>query len=87
MFVRPDVVRGINNFIPVELYTDRSTPEDRRNKALQQKLAQEVSLPFYVVVSPDGAPVQSFPGLTRNEREFVDFLTSAYAEASRVARR
>jgi thiol:disulfide interchange protein len=35
----PDVVKELGNFIPVELYTDRGTPEDEDNKAMEEKLA------------------------------------------------
>lgn len=79
---RPEVTAQLANFIPVELYTDRGTPDDDRNKATQQDLAHAVTLPLYVVVTPDGKVVRSFDkGYTRDPQEFVRFLKDAEVAA------
>lgn len=84
----PDVAHELDNFIPVELYTDRETPEDNANKAFQEQLSGEVTLPLYVVVTPDGkTKLKSFPGFTRRPQDFVRFLKDAHASAGQIASR
>jgi thiol:disulfide interchange protein len=85
---RPDVVKELGNFIPVELYTDRGTPEDEKNKQMEESLAGVVTLPLYMVVTPDGKVLTSFDkGFTRDPQEFVAFLKDANTKATRVAAR
>lgn len=83
MFTRPEVKKLIENYIPVELYTDRKQAEDEANHKLELQLTQVETLPMYVIVSPDGKPLKAFEGSTRNAEEFVEFLQSG----SRVAQR
>ena len=33
-----------------------------------------VALPYYAIMDADGKTIATFPGLTRNVKEFVDFL-------------
>lgn len=85
---RPDVAKELASFIPVELYTDRQTPEDNANQEFQQKLTGAVTLPLYVVVTPDGRLLKKFDqGYTRNPAEFVAFLKDANQTATQVASR
>jgi thiol:disulfide interchange protein len=81
MFPRDGIASRINNFIPVELYTDRGTPEDEANKELERKLTGTVTLPVYVIVTPDEKPVKIFQGSTRSEADFAAFLDSGWAAA------
>ncbi|MFZ4508297.1 MAG: protein-disulfide reductase DsbD family protein [Fimbriimonas sp.] len=76
VFVKPIVDTKFNEFILAKLYTDRDTPEDAANQKLQEKLAGTVTLPLYVVVSPDGTPLKIFEGAERNEVKYVEFLQS-----------
>jgi hypothetical protein len=41
---------------------------------MQQEKFGTVALPLYAVVNGDGAPLTTFPGLTRDQIEFVSFL-------------
>ena len=54
IFPQPDVSRELKKMVRVKLYTDNGTPEDNRNKDLEQKTGRPPSgLPeSYVVVSP-----------------------------------
>lgn len=74
MFPDPEIRRALDNFIRVELYTDRETPEDQRNGELQAEKFQSVALPLYAIVDPDGNSLASFPGLTRDRTEFLSFI-------------
>jgi thiol:disulfide interchange protein DsbD len=85
---RPDVAKELSSFIPVELYTDRQTPDDNENQEFQQRLTGAVTLPLYVVVTPDGRLLKKFDqGYTRNPAEFVAFLKDANRTATQVASR
>ena len=44
---------------------------------MEQDLFGTVALPFYAVMDANGKPVATYPGLTRNTAEFVDFLKKA----------
>jgi thiol:disulfide interchange protein DsbD len=84
MFTRADVAAEINKYVPVELYTDRSTKEDLDNRALQRELTKVVTLPVYVLVSPEGKPLKIFQGSTRDVEQFLSFLKGG---SSAVAQR
>jgi thiol:disulfide interchange protein len=74
MFPRPEVQRALGNFVLVRLYTDGSGEVYERQQQLQQALYKTVAIPYYAIVEPDGSPVLSFPGLTRDPQAFVAFL-------------
>ncbi|MBS1701275.1 MAG: thioredoxin family protein [Armatimonadetes bacterium] len=62
IFPSPQVQKEFEKFNKVSLYTDRvKNPKyaesDTKNSNLQQKLVGTVTLPTYVVVSPDGSTV------------------------------
>lgn len=42
-----------------------------------------VALPYYAVVTPDAAPVVTFPGLTRKPEQFVAFLQAGLGKLAR----
>jgi thiol:disulfide interchange protein DsbD len=42
---------------------------------MEQDLFGTVALPYYAIMDADGKPVATFPGLTRNKAEFIDFLS------------
>jgi hypothetical protein len=75
MFPRTVVRNELEKFVLVELYTDRETPEDQANRALEQKLVGTVAIPVYVIMSPDEKVLQVFQGSTRDEKEFLAFLS------------
>ena len=79
MFPDPMVKKEMEKFVLAELYTDREdTPEhqkiDEMNSQLQAEKFGTAALPLYVVVDTNGNILSKFPGLTRDKKEFVDFL-------------
>jgi thiol:disulfide interchange protein DsbD len=74
MFPRPDVVRELDRYVRVRLYTDGRGEPYRSFQALQRDVFGTVALPYYAVLQPDGEPVVAFGGLTRDSRAFVAFL-------------
>lgn len=77
MFTRKEVRDLITSYVPVELYTDRGTPEDLANQKLMQKLSGTVTLPVYVLMGPNEKIIKVFQGSTRDVDEYVAFLKSA----------
>lgn len=77
MFPLPEVRAEMEKFVLVSLYTDGDGEVYERQQQFQQDTFQTVALPFYAVFDASGKPVATFPGLTRNPVEFVDFLQKA----------
>ena len=77
MFVLPGVRTEMEKFVLVSLYTDGEGDVYERQQQFQEKNFQTVALPFYAILEADGKPVSTFPGLTRNAPEFIDFLQKA----------
>jgi thiol:disulfide interchange protein len=74
IFTRPDVRQRFEQYVLVRLYTDGRGEEYVRNQAMQKDSFGTVALPLYVVLSPGGETIATFPGLTRDPQEFVRFL-------------
>lgn len=79
MFPDPAVKKELEKFVLAELYTDREdTPEhqkiDEENGKLQAEKFGTVALPLYAVIDASGNILAKFPGLTRDKKEFVEFL-------------
>ena len=77
MFVLPEVRAEMEKFVLVSLYTDGEGEVYERQQQFQQDTFQTVALPFYAVFDVDGKPISTFPGLTRNSQEFIEFLRGA----------
>ncbi len=76
MFPKSEVMNELKEMVLLELYTDGKEPIHKENQKLQQKLTGSVTLPIYLVLSPDGEVVSQFPGSTDNTEEFVKFIQS-----------
>ena len=74
MFPRPEVRDELNRFVRVKLYTDGEGELYERHQKFQADTFGTVALPYYAVMTSDGKPVATFPGLTRNPVEFISFL-------------
>ncbi|CAN5423528.1 cytochrome c biogenesis protein CcdA [soil metagenome] len=74
MFTRPEVKAEMEKYVLVSLYTDGEGEIYERQQQMEQDKFGTVALPFYAIMDANGKPVATFPGLTRNASEFVDFL-------------
>lgn len=74
MFPLPNVKNEMDKFVLVSLYTDGDGEIYEKQQQFQEKTFQTVALPFYAIFDADGNPLAAFPGLTRNQEEFVRFL-------------
>jgi thiol:disulfide interchange protein DsbD len=77
MFPKREVETELNKFVLARLYTDGNGEVYERQQQFQEQTFQTVALPFYAIFDADGKAVATFPGLTRNTQEFVDFLRKA----------
>ena len=77
VFSKKEVEEELKKFVLVKLYTDGEGEVYAAQQQMEQDMLGTVALPYYAVVSPDGSLITSFPGLTRNVAEFVDFLRKA----------
>ena len=77
MFTRPEIKAEMEKFVLVSLYTDGDGEIYERQQKFQEDTFQTVALPFYAIVDADGRTIATFPGLTRDAAEFVDFLQRA----------
>jgi len=74
VFPKKEVEAEMSKFILARLYTDGDGEIYEKQQQFQEQTFQTVALPFYAIVESDGKIVSTFPGLTRNVSEFVDFL-------------
>ncbi len=92
---RPEVVKELEKFVTVQLYTDnvpiKSIPAAERQKLAEAnlnreiKFANEVTNPNYVVLSPDEV-VLGTKGGAMSPVDFVKLLTDARAKFSKSAK-
>ena len=85
---RPKNHRRLEQFVQVQIYTDRVPNVDdkaeaarllARNVALQENWFGDVTLPAYAVVTPDGKTVlSSFFGLEKRDGDFAKFLDEGW---------
>ena len=74
VFPKREVESELNKFVLARLYTDDGSENNTKQQEFQEQTFQTVALPFYAIMDADGRTVATFPGLTRNTKEFVDFL-------------
>ncbi|HVE56194.1 MAG TPA: cytochrome c biogenesis protein CcdA [Pyrinomonadaceae bacterium] len=74
VFVKKEVEAEMSKFILARLYTDDGSANNEKQQQFQEKTFATVALPFYAILEADGKTISTFPGLTRNTPEFIDFL-------------
>jgi thiol:disulfide interchange protein DsbD len=77
IFTIPEVQQLFQQFILVRLYTDGTKPEHEANRKFEEERFNTIALPFYALISPEDETIATFPGLTRNPAEFIEFLEKA----------
>ncbi len=76
----PSVVKELQPFVTVELYTDRAREEDRKNQKLQLDLIKSTAQPVYAAITPDGKLLAAQQGRSSAE-EFAKFVREAHEAA------
>lgn len=77
IFTKKEVENELKSFVLVRLYTDGEGDVYERQQQMEQDLFGTVALPFYAVMDANGKAIATFPGLTRDTSQFVDFLKKA----------
>ncbi|MCU0240652.1 MAG: thioredoxin family protein [Pyrinomonadaceae bacterium] len=77
MFPLPAVKNELDKYILVSLYTDGEGEVYEKYQKFQQDTFETVALPYYAIFDADGNPIKTFPGLTRSQDEFINFLKTA----------
>ena len=78
VFTLNEVQVRFNEFILVHLYTDGGE-NYRENQRYEIERFGTAALPYYVILSPEDDVLATFPGMTRNVDEFLDFLDKGLA--------
>jgi len=76
MFPRPEIRAEMDKFVRVRLFTDRAGQPYEAQQKMEKDRFDSVALPLYAILSPNGKIKASFPGLTRDPKEFLQFLTA-----------
>ena len=78
IFTKREVKDRFNEMILVQLYTDGG-PNHRANQEYEIERFGTAALPFYVILSPYDEIIVTFPGMTRDLNNFLDFLDEGLA--------
>ncbi|MEE8437575.1 MAG: cytochrome c biogenesis protein CcdA [Candidatus Neomarinimicrobiota bacterium] len=78
VFTKPDVKDRFGEMILVQLYTDAGT-NFKENQQYEIERFGTAALPFYVMLSPENEIIATFPGLSRNLDDFLNFLDMGLA--------
>ena len=87
MFTRPPIAGALKNMVLVDLYTDGEDAQSQANQRIEESRFHTIAIPYYVLYDPasaGGEPrvVAEFPGLTRNEQEYLGFLNTSIPPAA-----
>ena len=75
MFPKPKVRSELENFVRVRLFTDGRDTSNVQQQTMEEHLYGTVALPLYGIVDTSGISHGEFLGMTRDENEFVAFLS------------
>jgi thiol:disulfide interchange protein len=78
IFTKREVKDRFNEMILVQLYTDGG-PNHRENQEYEIERFGTAALPFYVIITPYDEIISTFPGMTRDLNNFLDFLDEGLA--------
>ncbi len=77
MLPRPEIQAALGGFVLAELFTDGLDAASERNQDLENRKFSTIAIPYYAILSPDEKVLATFPGLTRDPKEFLAFLHAA----------
>jgi thiol:disulfide interchange protein DsbD len=75
VFTKSEIKERFKNMTLVQLYTDGG-PNHKENQLYEIERFGTAALPYYVILSPNDEVISTFPGMTRNINDFIDFLDS-----------
>lgn len=80
MFTKALIKEELAKYVRVRLYTDGEGQPYEGFQSMQQEKFGTVALPLYVVLNSDGCQLVTFPGLTRDQAEFLSFLKTGQVQ-------
>jgi len=75
MFPKRAINDELEKFVRVRLFTDGEGEPYEGFQKMQEQRFGTVALPLYAIISPSDQVIATFEGLTRDENEFLAFLT------------
>ena len=75
VFIKPEIKERFEKMTLVQLYTDGG-PNHKENQIYEIERFGTAALPYYVILTPNDEVISTFPGMTRNINDFIDFLDS-----------
>ena len=79
MFPRDDVRALLSRYVRVRLYTDGLGEPFLSQQRMQLERFGSIGLPYYALLDARGTPIATFLGMTRDSREFGEFLEKGLA--------
>ena len=73
IFTLPGVAQRLGEFVLLRLYVDGGEGFKEKQRFIIERFGT-AALPLYVLIDPDGQEIVRFPGMTRSEEKFTDFL-------------
>jgi thiol:disulfide interchange protein DsbD len=81
IFTLPEVQSSLKKYVRLQLFTDGDGKQYEDNQKYQKDNFGTVALPLYAVLDALGNKLSTFPGMTRNSAEFIQFLKGPLASA------
>ena len=78
IFTKDEVKKRFKDFVLVRLYTDGGN-NYRAKQQYEIDRFGTAALPYYVVLSPEDDVLGKYPGMTRDLKEFLEFLDKGLA--------
>ena len=77
MFTIPEVAEQLERFVLARLFTDGEGEVYENQMDYQRETFGTIALPLYAVLDGEGNTISTFLGLTRDRKEFLEFLRAA----------
>ena len=84
VFEKAEVAEEFKNFVTVQLYTDKETPESQRYQDMQLKRFGQTTLPLYIVQTPDEQKLGEY-SFNTSVPAFLEFLKRSRSASGSVA--
>ncbi len=84
MFTRPEIASALHDLVLVELFTDGTDAATEENQTLQEGKFETVAIPHYAIVDGEEQILASFVGLTKDARQFLQFLETGKPAPTKV---
>ncbi len=81
MLGRPEIQAALQKFVLVQLFTDGLDDASSHNQDLENTKFATIAIPYYAILDANQNVLATFPGLTRDPKEFLAFLNSASAKS------